>query len=260
MTIRGAFVCKGPLAIFLDVDGTLLEIAQTPDAVRVPAALRNTLQLASQRESGALALVSGRCIAELDRLFHPYKFPAAGQHGVERRDIHGNVHRPAVEARLLEPARQELDHLQALHAGLLLEDKGGGLAMHYRLAPGYAGLVMETMSRLAASLEGQYTLRTGKCVVELSLAGFSKRTAIEAFMDDAPFSGRTPVFIGDDETDEDGFEAVNVMGGVSIRVGMNPSSSARYRFSSVNSVIGWLRERNVSLPSPKIVRRRGRSG
>ncbi len=260
MTIRGAFVCKGPLSIFLDVDGTLLEIARTPDAVRVPAALRNTLQLAMQHESGALALISGRRIEELDRLFQPYKFPAAGQHGVERRDAHGIVHTPDIDPNLLGPARQELAHLQARHAGLLLEDKGGGLAMHYRLAPGYAEVVLETMSRMAESLDGRYTLRTGKCVVELSLAGFSKRTAIEAFMGHAPFLGRTPVFIGDDETDEDGFEAVNGMGGVSIRVGMNPSSSAQYRFSSVKSVIGWLRERNVSLPSPKFVRRRGRPG
>ena len=106
MSLRGSFIPQTNIALFLDVDGTLLEIAATPAAVRVPAALRNTLQLAAKREDGALALISGRTIAELDRLFAPLMFPAAGQHGVEIRDVEGNVSMPSIDAGQLDPARE----------------------------------------------------------------------------------------------------------------------------------------------------------
>jgi trehalose 6-phosphate phosphatase len=135
------------------------------------------------------------------------------------------------------------------HAGLLLEDKGTALAMHYRLAPKYEVLVRDVMAGLAAPLAGRFVLRPGKCVFEIAPAGCSKRTAIEAFMAEEPFIGRTPVFVGDDVTDEDGFDAVNEMNGYSIRVGNKVDSVARYHFSSVSAVIAWLRERNLKSPS-----------
>lgn len=247
MTVRGAFITEPELAIFLDVDGTLLEIASTPDAVRVPAALRNTLLLAATREDGALALISGRSIAELDRLFAPCMFPAAGQHGLERRDAQGRVLLPTIATEQLQPAREVLSRLQMQHSGLLLEDKGTAVAMHYRLAPKYQRLVQEIMTELATPLAGQFILRTGKCVLELAPVGFSKRTAIELFMSEAPFAGRKPVFIGDDVTDEDGFKAVNALGGYSIRVGSTEASAACYSFASVSAVSAWLRERNLSI-------------
>jgi trehalose 6-phosphate phosphatase len=251
MTLRGAFIPDRNIALFLDVDGTLLEIASTPDAVKVPASLRNTLQLAAARESGALALISGRCLRELDMLFAPCVFPIAGQHGFERRNARGDITRPPVHSELLQSARAALTELQMRYPGLLLEDKGTALAMHYRLAPKHEALVREVMSQLVASLTDQFFVRRGKCVLEIAPRGYSKRAAIEAFMDEPPFLHRTPVFFGDDATDEDGFEAVNAMGGYSIRVGARSNddrnTAARHHFGSVSAVIAWLRERNTKL-------------
>ncbi|MEO8464367.1 MAG: trehalose-phosphatase [Gammaproteobacteria bacterium] len=245
MTLRGSFI-PARIALFFDVDGTLLEIAPTPHAVKVPAALRNSLQLAAERENGALALISGRAISELDRLFVPCVFPAAGQHGLERRDAQGRITRPHIPVELLGPARMALLRLQAQHKGLLLEDKGAALAMHYRLAPAKESSVSDALRALAAPLAGQFEVRAGKFVFELVPCGYTKRTAIEAFMREEPFAGRTPVFFGDDLADEDGFDAVNMLGGFSIRVGATEETRARYRFGSVSGVIAWLRERNLS--------------
>jgi trehalose 6-phosphate phosphatase len=128
---------------------------------------------------------------------------------------------------------------------LLLEDKGTALAVHYRAAPQLQSLVEAEMARLAKPLESRFVLRKGKCVLELAPAGFSKRAAIEAFMTEPPFAGRIPVFLGDDVTDEDGFAAVNALGGHSIRVGSDAATAARSRFADVAAAVAWLRERNV---------------
>jgi len=244
MTSSGPFIRERKIALFLDVDGTLLEIASSPDAVRVPAGLPHTLQAACSREEGALAFITGRAIASFDRLFAPQVYPVAGLHGLERRDSMGHLHRPTIPPQELDHARRVLTDLQAVSAGLFLEDKGAGLAMHYRLAPGCETLVREVMTRLAGELGGRYMLRPGKCVWELAPAGYSKRGAIEAFMAEAPFAQRTPVFVGDDVTDEDGFAAVNELGGYSIRVGNIEDSKARHRFDSVSAVIAWLSARS----------------
>src|SRR6185436_6222411 len=135
MSLRGSFIPHTNIALFLDVDGTLLEIADTPAAVRVPAALRNTLQLAAKREDGALALISGRTIAELDQLFAPNVFLAAGMHGVEMRTSGGEVTHPVIDPRQLDPARDVLKELVTHYKGLLLEDKKTALALHFRQAP-----------------------------------------------------------------------------------------------------------------------------
>ena len=257
MSLRGSFIPQTDVALFLDVDGTLLEIAATPAAVRVPAALRNTLHLAAKREDGALALISGRTISELDRLFTPHVFPAAGQHGVEIRDSEGNVSMPNIDAGQLDPARAVIRELVRHYKGLLLEDKGSALAVHFRQAPQHERAAMEVMGELANQLREKFVLRDGKCVLELTPRGYSKRGAIEAFMREPPFAGRTPVFIGDDVTDEDGFEAVNTLGGYSVRVGDLAATAARFRFSSVSTVIAWLRERNLNRPAKAQVRRKG---
>ncbi len=248
MTLRGRFILEQELALFLDVDGTLLEIAATPDSVRVPAALRNTLELAAQREQGALALISGRTLASLDELFAPTAFPAAGQHGLERRNLAGDVWRARVSQEALNVARIRLQELQASHRGLLLEDKHLALALHYRHAPALADMLFDEVSCLQQQLAPHLQLKPGKCVLELLPSGYSKRTAIESFMREAPFAGRVPVFVGDDVTDEDGFAAVNDLSGYSIRVGESSNTVARFTFSSVSAVIGWLRERNLRYP------------
>ncbi len=256
MSLRGSFLPQSNIALFLDVDGTLLEIAATPQAVRVPAALRNTLQLAAKREDGALALISGRTIAELDRLFAPLMFPAAGQHGVEIRDVEGNVSMPSIDAGQLDPAREVIRELVRHFKGLLLEDKGSALAVHFRQAPQYERAAMEVMGELANQLRDKFVLRDGKCVMELTPRGYSKRGAIESFMRQPPFAGRIPLFIGDDVTDEEGFEAVNALGGYSVRVGDLAATAAKFRFSSVSAVVAWLRERNLNRPAKAQVRRK----
>jgi trehalose 6-phosphate phosphatase len=163
--------------------------------------------LAAKREDGALALISGRTIAELDRLFAPLVLPAAGQHGVEIRDPEGNVSMPKIDAGQLDPARDVIRELIRHYKGLLLEDKGTALALHFRQAPQHERAAMVVMAEIADHLREKFVLRDGKCVLELTPRGYSKRAAIEAFMHEAPFVGRTPVFIGDDVTDEEGFEA-----------------------------------------------------
>lgn len=245
MTLRGRFIPEREIALFLDVDGTLLELAPSPDAVRVPGALRNTLVLASQRESGALALLTGRTLDVLDRLFAPSLFPASGQHGFERRDGRGCVTRAAVAPGLLEPVRDWLSAWLGTRGNLELEDKASALAVHYRRAPQLQSEVREVMESAAGTLAPHYRLQKGKYVYELAPACCSIRRVIETFMSEAPFAGRTPVFIGDDDTDEEGFEAVNALGGYSIRVGREVRSAAQYRFATVSGVIGWLRERNT---------------
>jgi trehalose 6-phosphate phosphatase len=254
MTLRGRFIPERALALFLDVDGTLLEFAASPDAVRVPAALRNTLELALQREGGALALVSGRSLDDLDRLFAPSQFPVCGQHGFERRDAHGSVSRAKVDHRLLEPVREQLRARLDRHGGLVLEEKTTALALHYRRALHLQREAGEIMESAAATLAPHYRLRTGKCVFELTPACCSIRAAIELYMSEVPFAGRTPVFVGDEDTDEEGFDAVNALGGYSISVGRQPRSAARFQFASVSGVIAWLRERNTSMGRPPIRR------
>jgi trehalose 6-phosphate phosphatase len=246
MSARAAFIRDQRLALFLDVDGTLLEIAATPDRVRVPASLRNTLQLSFAREHGAFALLSGRSLEDLDELFSPCVFPASGKHGLEVRLPSGRVVRPEIDSSILDRARRWLGMLQRENRGLLLEDKGVAIAMHYRLVPKLAAEVEIVMHEMAADLGGAFIVRPGKCVYELMPRGFDERSAIQLLMKEREFSGRTPVFVGDDPTDEVGFLAVNDMGGHSIRVGNLEETAARFRFSSVSTVVAWLRDRNLS--------------
>jgi len=246
MSARAAFIRDEPLALFLDVDGTLLEIAATPDRVRVPGSLRNTLQLSCEREHGALALLSGRSLDDLDELFAPCVFPASGKHGLEVRLPSGEVIRPEIDPSVLDRARRWLGILQKDNRGLLLEDKGVALAMHYRLAPKLAREVEVVMNEMVAELGEAFIVRPGKCVYEVMPRGFDERSAIQLLMKEREFVGRTPVFVGDDPCDEVGFQTVNEMGGHSIRVGNLEETTARFRFSTVSTVVAWLRDRNLN--------------
>lgn len=231
-------------ALFLDVDGTLLDIADHPDHVRTTPRLKLLLRRAGLELGGAVALVSGRSIADLDRLFMPLQLPTAGLHGIERRSADGTMHyRPALED-LLHDAKRVLMEFADNRTGLLLEDKGAALALHYRNAPGAAGEAGEIMERVARDAGEQFHVQHGKMVLELKPAGQDKGTAILRFMEEHPFRGRIPVFAGDDVTDEDGFAAVNGLDGESIRVGDGHSTAARYQIESVDRLLGWL-ERNL---------------
>ncbi|PKO83188.1 MAG: trehalose-phosphatase [Betaproteobacteria bacterium HGW-Betaproteobacteria-11] len=225
-------------AFFLDVDGTLIEFADSPGAVHVDDALLGLVARLHRTCGGALALISGRCLTDLEQRLGSVRIPLAGQHGLERRDAGGRRHAHATPAAQKRELRQRLDSLVAQHPGLLLEDKGLTLALHYRQAPQLAAWLHRLLGRLIEQTEG-LQLQKGKRVLEIKPAGFDKGSAIAEFMAEAPFHGRIPVFIGDDVTDEDGFARVNLLGGHSIKVGAG-MTAARYRLADVPSVRDWL--------------------
>ncbi|MEO8463730.1 MAG: trehalose-phosphatase [Gammaproteobacteria bacterium] len=230
---------RGDWALFLDIDGTLIEIAPIPTAVRVPQRAIRVLASLHARLHGAIALVTGRRIADLDALFAPLLLPAAGVHGAERRDAAGHVTASDRDSHLA-PARRMLAAWQAAHAGTVLEDKGSSLALHYRAAPEWEAGARGALVEALAAAGPDFHIQEGKKVLELKPRAAGKGSAIEAFMDEPPFRGRCPVFVGDDLTDEDGFDAVNRLGGHSIAVGLDRPTSARWRLRNEQEVLGWL--------------------
>jgi len=226
-------------AFLLDVDGTLLEIAAAPDLVRVHPRLLRLVDGLHRASCGALALISGRSIADLDRLFAPLVLPAAGLHGAERRDARGVVHRRPDDLRLREACR-EIDAWCASRPGALVEDKGGAVALHYRRSPALETAARALLQGLLGRLGSDYVLQEGKFVLELRPSGFSKATAIRQFMSEAPFAGRRPLFVGDDITDEDGFAAVLELGGLAVVVGSGEGSRATHGLPDVPAVQEWL--------------------
>ncbi len=226
-------------ALFLDVDGTILHLRDTPDSVSASETLLELLEAISSRLDGAVALVSGRRIDNLDELFSPHRLPTAGLHGLERRDANGSVHRiPAPEA--LEALRPPLLKLAGSSTKIILEDKGHALAVHYRLAPEMAGEIKGRIEELAGPYSADLHVMHGKMVCEIKPWQADKGSAIRDFMTEAPFKGRLPVFVGDDTTDEDGFAYVNELGGHSVRVGVSESTAAHYSLAGVDEVISWL--------------------
>jgi trehalose 6-phosphate phosphatase len=226
-------------ALFLDLDGTLLEIAATPGAVRVTERLLRVLRALHERLEGAVALVSGRSIAEIDRLVGVPEFVVAGIHGGEWRDAAGRVHRAPAGAGIDE-ARRALAAFAMRHPGLLLEDKGSALALHFRLAPGMEPAARAAVAHALAAAGSGFEVQAGKCVLEIKPIGASKGRAIEQLMAQPPFAGRVPAFVGDDLTDEPGFDVVNRMNGCSVRVGVAAGSHARWMLPDVAGVLDWL--------------------
>ncbi|HEY5634649.1 MAG TPA: trehalose-phosphatase [Burkholderiaceae bacterium] len=239
MLPEAAPLTGGSWAMFLDVDGTLLDIADAPDLVHVDKGLLRLLDSLVRANEGAVALVSGRSIADLDKLFSPLILPAAGLHGAERRDARRNVHRQPVDPRLRQVER-ELARWSLSRPGTLVEDKGGAVALHYRLAPGEEVAARKLIRTVASSLGDDYVVQSGKRVVEIKPSGVSKATAIGEFMREAPFAGRRPVFVGDDATDEDGFLAVRDLGGLAVGVGEREFHHASCRLADVRAVEDWL--------------------
>jgi trehalose 6-phosphate phosphatase len=240
-------------AFFLDVDGTLLPLAPTPGQVAVAPAVKHTLAVLHAAAGGAVALISGRAISDIDRLFAPLRFPAAGQHGIERRSAAGQIRRHAASSPWLQAIKQRLAPLAARHPGLLLEDKGLSLAVHYRQAPRLAGYLHRLLRGLADSTE-HVALQPGKMVIEVRPAGPGKGGAIVDFMAEPPFVGKPPVFIGDDATDEYGFSVVNALGGDSIKVGRG-RTLARWRFPNVRAVCAWLDACATAPPARRVTAR-----
>lgn len=228
-------------ALLLDVDGTLLDLATHPELVHVPTSLRESLERAFTLTSGAIALVSGRSIDDLDSLFAPLVLPAAGVHGAEIRDASGRLFlaQPVV-ARLDDARRILLEHVKEW-PGCFVEDKRYALAVHYRNAPEHAGRIGAVVRSLAIDLGTDFTALPGKFVYEVKSSQFTKSTAIATLLEHATFRGKQPIFLGDDVTDESGFALVNERGGVSVRIGSSVETVAQYVVSDAQSVRGWLK-------------------
>ena len=230
------------IALFLDVDGTLLEIEREPGAVHVPERLCRILERLRSATGGALALVSGRSLDQLDRLFWPLCLSAAGLHGLERRNLGLKTERAAPDPEVFERARRRLAEFAAAEDGVLLEDKGLTLALHYRNAPAAADAARRVAETAVAESNGALVLLQGKMVYELKPPGADKGGAIAAFLDEPPFAGRPAVFAGDDVTDETGFATINQRGGVSIRIGDSRPTAAAFGCANVAALQSWLLE------------------
>ena len=228
-----------PWCLFLDVDGTLLELASTPHAVIVEPALLELLTRLRSAAGDALALVSGRTIANLDGLFVT-DFPAAGLHGCERRDARGELHVAAVATEQLAEVRAGLRDMVTRHAGLMLEDKGAGLALHFQGARELEHQLRAEVALLAAPLVPEFAILDGHAVLEVKPAAHTKDSAVTAFMQEAPFKGRMPIFIGDDQTDYGGFAAVRRFDGLAIAVG--PRVKSEWWLPGPGAVHQWLEQ------------------
>jgi trehalose 6-phosphate phosphatase len=227
-------------AILLDIDGTLLDLAPTPREVWVPPGLSKTLGRLLMRTSGALALVSGRSLNDIDLIFAPEQFPAVGGHGAEMRISTDSeavaTHAPPMDKEL----KRRLAVIAKLSPGILLEDKGYSLALHYRLAPHAEKAIYEAVSLIRADLpNAPIEVLPGKCVCEIKHSGFNKATGVLELMTHEPFKGRRPIFIGDDVTDEAVFGIMPDLGGLAFSVGRRAKGVADH-FDEPRDVREWL--------------------
>jgi trehalose 6-phosphate phosphatase len=241
---------KRGYALFLDFDGTLADLAPHPDAVAIDADLGDVLARLAARLDGALAIVTGRPITVIDRHFAPHRFDVAGLHGAELR-LRGTLREATRDPRLPLLAARLRDRF-ALAPGVIVEDKGGSVAVHWRLAPDAEPAVALALQDGLAWLGPGWRLLRGKAVLELLPAAASKGDAIRAFLQEPPFRGRRPVFAGDDVTDEDGFAFVQQAGGLAFRVGPEPTL-ARRRISSPAALRRVIRSwaSGATPPEPK---------
>ena len=224
-------------ALFLDIDGTLLDLARTPDQVKVPRDLIKALERLTQHLSGALAFVSGRSLDSIDRLFAPFRPAAIGTHGGEMRAADGSVSRSQP---LPDSVRQVFTGLAGNIPGLLMEDKKSALALHYRLAPEALPVLQSAMEKHTRLFEAeQVQVLHGKSVVEVRRQGVDKGSAVAELVRQEPFAGRTILFGGDDATDEDVFRILPRLGGQGFSVGRK-FPNVEHHFESPRAVRDWL--------------------
>lgn len=207
-------------ALFLDFDGTLVDLAPQPEAVVVPRDLTRSLAVLGEYLGGAIAVISGRPIEQIDGFLRPLHLPVAGVHGAERRTSTGEL--ALLHTHPLEHVLEVAAELVAQHPRLRIETKRGSVALHYRQAPELEQICLHAMQAAVQESPGMTLLR-GKMVVEAKPGGASKGNAIEAFLQEPPFAGRTPVFVGDDFTDEVGFATVQRLQGLGVKVGEGTS-------------------------------------
>jgi trehalose 6-phosphate phosphatase len=226
-------------ALFLDIDGTLLELEAHPDDVVADGEVIAILRALHADLDGAVALISGRAVEDIDRIFGPHRFPVAGEHGANIRlsdeTIVSTQTNPLPES-IVAKARA----FAASREGLLLEIKSAGMALHYRAAPSMDQDCRTFMNAMKSELGEYVRLLEGKMVIELTPQTNDKGAAVVTLMDESPFRSRMPVFVGDDVTDEDAFSVVNDAGGISVLVGDRSDSAARYSLENVTAVRRWL--------------------
>jgi trehalose 6-phosphate phosphatase len=228
------------VAFLLDIDGTLLDLAPTPREVWVPPGLAATLRGLHEKTDGALALVSGRSLNDIDLIFAPDQFPGVGGHGAEMRLSLDSeavaTHAPPMDKEL----KRRLAAIARLSPGILLEDKGYSLALHYRLAPHAQKAIYEAVSLIRAELpDAPIEVLPGKCVYEIKPAGVDKASGVRELMKHEPFQGRRPIFIGDDVTDESVFAIMPEIGGIAFSVGRRAQGVAGH-FDEPRDVRAWL--------------------
>jgi trehalose 6-phosphate phosphatase len=226
-----------PASLFLDFDGTLVDLADAPDAIDVAPALTPRLGRLSRRLGGRLAVVSGRAVADLQRHLGECAFILSGSHGAELRYPDGTCV-PVAAPEGLAAARDEIRRFAESRPGLLIEEKPAGIALHFRQAPDRGTEAEPLFSRLAA--ETGLNLLRGKMVLELRPSGSDKGAAVRRLMGEPPFAGTRPLFVGDDVTDEDAFEAAAALRGAGILVGAARDTAAKWRLSGVRDVALWL--------------------
>ncbi len=245
-------------ALFLDFDGTLAEIADAPERVQVEARLGPSLRAMHEALCGAVAIISGRPIAEIDDFLDPLVLPVAGLHGLERRAPDGSIVREERRDGALTAARHGLDALARTVPGIRIEDKHLTITVHYRAAPQAAEICRRAVEQVVRGGDGGLQALEGKMVLEVKPRGTDKGTAIAAYLAEPPFTGRTAVFVGDDASDEDGFETVSRMSGRTIRVGDGARTAARQRVPAVSDVLNWLD--GLSAVAGETMNRRHRDG
>ncbi|ODT19739.1 MAG: trehalose-phosphatase [Hyphomicrobium sp. SCN 65-11] len=226
------------VAFFLDFDGTLVEVAERPDAVRLTERTRNALSRLTDATGGAVAVITGREIADLDRFLAPLRLPAAGVHGLTRRTRSGENHAAPIDEEFLRHAELLLAPLVLSEPGLLLERKSNAVALHYRSRPDLESACRDVMDELAGISRG-IQIKRGKMVFEAKPALADKGTAIIDFLKEPPFAGRRPFFAGDDVTDEDAFAAVNKLDGITVKIGLG-ETIAQHRVAGTAMFLDWL--------------------
>jgi trehalose 6-phosphate phosphatase len=227
------------VAILLDVDGTILDVAATPQGVVVPASLVRTLRELHARTHGALALISGRLIENLDRLFAPLKLPCVGGHGAEWRISElAPIQRRHVE---LSPLlKTQVAAAGTVDPRIIVEDKGASLAVHYRMAPEWGPLIRNKIAAILDRAPGEkLEMLCGKAVIEIKPPNFNKGVAVCELMKSAPFAQRIPLFVGDDVTDESVFAVIPTLGGFGYSVGQEMAGVAG-TFGGPQDVRDWL--------------------
>jgi trehalose 6-phosphate phosphatase len=248
-----AFANPRACALFLDVDGTLLELAATPKSVRVPEGLIELLERLSDGFDGAIAIISGRLISEIDRLLEPLKLAASGVHGAELRKA------PEREIERISPelpaaVAAKLCRLAAKFPGVIVEPKGPGIAMHYRLAPDAEMPILAELEAFLDTHAGAFEVTPGKKIFEIIPSGLSKGTALATLAAQPQFRGRVPIMIGDDIGDEAAFAAAEGMHGFALRVAGEHYSNEVADFRGPRGVFAWLDRLAERLTAPEALR------